>query len=214
MNGKITAFFILILTVFVCLSFLSCSDVDYKDGRDREEDDDDDSRRNRDFTVPPRPDFSDQDCTEYQSNVPSFRFASDLISRILTGKAKNNPFRMAEACLLKYIDQSLGPLCEEEQLLKKELEEYRNEPEIVDEIERDLENIEDIKYEYADILYEFAEEIDVVVDEEVVIEDPRNGLERIGNILVTREARSYADVIAFRTRRLCGSTLRRQTRRR
>lgn len=212
MNGKITKFFALTMAVFFCFSFLSCSGVDYKEGRDREEDDS--KKRDRDRFNPDdyRPDLSDQNCAEYQSSVSSFRPLTDLLSTWFTGSSQNNPFRKAEACLVKSIDQSLKPLCEEERLLKDELKEFKDDPEIVDEIEEEREGIEDAKFEYADILYEFADGADDFADT-LVSEDTENRWKILKNLLVTREARGYADVIAIRARRLCGSTLRRQTRR-
>ena len=213
MNGKIMKIFILVVTVFFCsICFFSCSDLDYKEGGERERGDD--SRGGRDrvpFDIKGHePDFYDEDCTEYKSTVKSFRPLTDLFSVLLTGSSKNNPLRQAEACVLKSIDESLKPLCEEEALLKAELKEYENDREIVEEIEKDLRNVQDAKYLYADILYDFAENVDEWIDEYVVLEDPDNGWEKLGNSLLTREARSVSDIIVISANRVCGSTLRRQ----
>lgn len=213
MSGRITKIFILTLAV----SFFSCSDVNYnegKGGREGEADptEADPTRRGRNFTPPGKPDFSDKNCSEYQS-VKSFRPLSDFFSTVFYGSVEDNPLRKTEACVIKSIDQSLKPVCEEERLLKAELKEYKGNREIEEEIQEELGAIEEVKWEYADILYDFADDVEKDLTKTLEFEDTENKWKIWSNILVTREVRGFADVISFRARRLCGATLRRQTRR-
>ena len=186
-------------------AIVGCSGIDYKDRKDRLERDRDKSDFDKDEH---RPDLAGENCTKYKSKVVSFRPVSDMISTWITGSAKYNILRYAENCILKSADQSLKPVCAEERALKKELREYKNDPEILDEIEEELEYVEEAKEEYAEILYEFAEEVDEIA-EDLVDDDPDTGWDRIYNLLVTREARGYADIVALTARRFCGSDLRR-----
>ena len=186
----------------------ACSDLNYTDNKDRLERERDKSDFNKDQHMP---DLAGENCTQYKAKVKSFRPISDTISTLLTGSAQENPFRYAENCILKSADESLKPVCEEKRALKEELREYKNDPEVLEEIEEELEYVEDAQYEYAEILYEFADELDEIADD-LGIEDPENGWERAWNLMLRREARSYADVVALTARRFCGSDLRKDRR--
>ena len=156
------------------------------------------------------PDLSMEDCREYKLNVTSFRW-----SDVYSGGRENNVFRHLESCLLKSMDKSLKPVCDEERELKALLDEYSHDEESLAKIEEDMAYLEETKYEFADVFYEFADGIEEIGDE-VEEEVDKRITDPVSNTIVqifapTREFRSYSDVIVRKARKLCGSSLRPET---
>ena len=208
MNILFSGFQILLraLALVSLIAFFSCSKFNYQGG------DKDDGDRGREKYKRPLKEFEDPDlsmknCKEYKSNVTSFR-----LSDVFFGGRDNNVFRHLESCILKAMDKSLKPVCDEERELKELREEYKHDEEALEEIEEDLDYIEETKYEFADVFYEFVDGIEEIGDE-VEGEVDKRITDPISNTVVqifgpTREIRSYSDVIARKARKLCGSSLR------
>ena len=202
--------------IFLCgFALLSCSKFNFGDDDKRYKDPDGKRGTSRfDRDVLPfeelKPDLFTKNCSGYQSDVRSFRF-----SDILFGSEKNNPFRNAENCLLRAMDRSLKPVCNEEKILKEELKEGNYSDEDIEEIEERLESLEEFKYEYADNFYEIADNTDEAYDiiQDGVDDKVTDGITNLlVDMFVSREVRSYGDVIALRARKLCGSNLRKRDR--
>lgn len=196
-----------VLALASLIALFSCSKFNYQGG-DKDPEDRGKDKYDRPVKEFEEPDISMKNCKEYKSNVTSFR-----CSDVVFGGGNNNVFRHLENCILKAMDKSLKPVCDEEKELEGLREEYKHDEEALEEIEEDLAYIEDMKYDFADVFYEFVDGIDEIGDE-VEYEVDRRITDPITNTLIqicgpTREVRSYSDVIARRARKLCGSSLRR-----
>ena len=137
------------LAFVLCLALPACSKFSHK-GRDRGGDDGGEYKPPKKFSSP---EVSLKNCDEHKPKRPSFSPMTDLI---FSGSGKN-PTRKLANCIEKSMDLYLKPICDEENRLKKELKKYQNDEELVAEIEEDMEELERLKYDYAEDFYDFAE---------------------------------------------------------
>lgn len=195
------------IALAVCLlASLSCSQFKW-DGKDRDGADGGEKpppldRDLTDFEKPKLP----KDCGDYESSTSVFRPSS-----IFLGGKDKNPLSQGDNCILKAMDESLKPVCDEEKELKNLAEQYAGDEKAMEEIEEHLAHIEDTKYDFADFFYDIADEMDKIADEgEEWVDDTFT--DKIPNsllhIFLTKELGAYGKLVARRAHRLCGSSLK------
>ena len=206
------------IILLFCAIFLlnSCKplSLDDEDGRDRDFEVDP-AKGKENFSLPDLTDISAEEivnksmsgnCGDYR-NASSFSIFGD-----------KSPFKKAQNCLAKALDESLGPLCEDEKKAKQLLRIYEKERDevAVQEVEEYLNDLEEIKYDtaeeiyyMADGFYEQCEEWDNEWEDEIdeAKEKDRRWynklLKRAGKMVVSTECQGFRRIADSRGRNPC-----------
>ena len=206
------------IILLFCAIFLlsSCQQFSLTDENEGEQDFKlDPAKGKENFTIPDLTEISSSeivdkslsgDCGEYR-NASSFSLLG-----------KNSPFKKAQNCLAKALDDGLRPLCEDEKKAKELLRIYEKERDdlAVREVEEYLKDLEEIKYDTADEIYYLADtfydtcaELDGDWDDELdeAKREDRNWINKLfirgGKMLTSSECQGFRRIADSRGRNPC-----------
>ncbi len=208
----------IVFTLFLTLILSNCTGLNYtlpdnrsstkRDKRDHKENDFKLEDINElDYDELGKVDIKQEGCASYNSGVPSFNLASDIVSSLADVK---NPVTAYKNCMAKAIDDSLKPICENEKNLDALEKENRNNDEALDQIEQARYNLENVKESVIEQFYNIADGLDRLAQKssDRILRKNDDLWGDLGDFIIQSEAGSFTSFFESKANSVCFGNLK------